>query len=64
MGAKLYGAGQIIAVDMVDDRLEMARQVGAKYTINASLENPQQKVMEKVALVACMRKLLTILNAT
>lgn len=46
MGAKLCGAGQIIVVDMVDDRLEMARKLGAKYTINASRENPQQRVFE------------------
>ncbi len=46
MGARLCGAGQIIVVDMVDERLEMARQLGAKYTINASRENPQQRVFE------------------
>ncbi len=46
MGARLCGAGQIIVVDMVEERLEMARQLGAKYIINASRDNPQQKVFE------------------
>jgi Zn-dependent alcohol dehydrogenase len=46
MGARLCGAGQIIVVDMVEERLEMARQLGARYTINASRENPQQRVFE------------------
>lgn len=46
MGARLCGAGQIIVVDLVEGRLEMARQLGASHTINASRENPQQKVFE------------------
>ncbi len=46
MGARLCGAGQIIVVDMVEERLEMARQLGAGYIVNASRDNPQQKVFE------------------
>jgi S-(hydroxymethyl)glutathione dehydrogenase/alcohol dehydrogenase len=45
MGAKLAGAGQLIAVDVVDERLKMALELGADYVINASKENPQERVM-------------------
>jgi S-(hydroxymethyl)glutathione dehydrogenase/alcohol dehydrogenase len=46
MGAKVAGAGKIIAVDMLDRKLEMAKELGADYVINASRENPPQRVVE------------------
>jgi S-(hydroxymethyl)glutathione dehydrogenase/alcohol dehydrogenase len=46
MGAKLAGAGKTIAVDMLDQKLEMAKGFGADDVINASRENPPQRVME------------------
>lgn len=46
MGAKLAGAGKIIAVDMLDQKLEMAKELGADYVINASQENPPQRIMQ------------------
>ena len=46
MGAKLAGAGKIIAVDIAEGKLEKARELGADHLINASQEDPQQKVME------------------
>jgi Zn-dependent alcohol dehydrogenase len=46
MGAKVAGAGKLIAVDILDRKLEMARELGADYVINASREDPQQRVME------------------
>jgi len=46
MAAKLAGAGMIIAVDTLDTKLEMAKELGAHYIINASRENPQQKAVE------------------
>ena len=45
MGAKLSGAGRIIAVDIADRKLEKAKELGADDLINASRENPQQKVV-------------------
>lgn len=35
-GARIAGAGKIIAVDMVDSKLEIARQMGATDTVNAA----------------------------
>ncbi len=35
LGAKLAGAGQIIAVDLEDSKLGLARQLGATHTVNA-----------------------------
>jgi S-(hydroxymethyl)glutathione dehydrogenase/alcohol dehydrogenase len=46
MAAKLAGAGKLIAVDTVDMKLEKAKELGADYAVNASQENPQQKIME------------------
>ena len=42
--AKLKGAGQIIATDLEDSRLEVARQLGADVTINARNANVAQKI--------------------
>src|SRR5207249_557587 len=36
--AKTFGAGQIIAVDVRDDKLEAARGLGATHTVNAARE--------------------------
>jgi len=46
MGAKLVGAGKLIAVDLLDRKLELAKELGADYVVNASRENPQQRVMQ------------------
>ena len=40
------GVEEVIAVDLADERLERARALGAKYTINPSRENLREKVME------------------
>jgi NDMA-dependent alcohol dehydrogenase len=46
MGARLAGAGKIIAVDTLDKKLNMAKKLGAEYLINASQDDPMAKVME------------------
>ena len=46
LGARLAGAGKIVAVDMLDQKLEWAKELGADYVINASRENPPQRVIE------------------
>mmetsp|Transcript_24629 Transcript_24629/g.53374 ORF Transcript_24629/g.53374 Transcript_24629/m.53374 type:complete len:361 (+) Transcript_24629:74-1156(+) len=46
MIATAYGANQIIAIDVSDQTLEKAKEVGANNTINARKENVQQRVME------------------
>lgn len=46
-GAAIAGAGQIIAIDMVDSKLEIAKALGATDTINASqVDDPVKAVME------------------
>ena len=37
---KVAGAGQVIAIDLDDDKLALARQLGASHTIRADLEDP------------------------
>jgi S-(hydroxymethyl)glutathione dehydrogenase/alcohol dehydrogenase len=45
-GAAIAGAGQIIAIDTVDAKLEMARALGATDTINAAETDPVAAVRE------------------
>lgn len=46
MAAKLAGAGKIIAVDVLDHKLDVAKELGADYVINATREEPPKRVME------------------
>jgi len=46
MGAKLAGAGKIIAVSRSERKLAMAKELGADHVVSASQENPVMKVME------------------
>src|SRR5882724_10711080 len=45
-GAMLSGARQIIAADILDNKLEMARTFGATHTINTSKEDAVKRVKE------------------
>jgi NDMA-dependent alcohol dehydrogenase len=45
-GAAISGAYPIIAVDMLDNKLEAAKRFGATHTVNASKVNPVEKVQE------------------
>ena len=45
-GCKIAGASQIIAVDILDNKLEMATKFGATSTINASNVDPVEAVKE------------------
>lgn len=44
--AAMQGAGQIIVTDLLDYRLELARQLGATHTINPQKQNVEQAVAE------------------
>jgi S-(hydroxymethyl)glutathione dehydrogenase/alcohol dehydrogenase len=43
-GARLAGASQIMAVDLDDAKLAMARDVGATHTVNASVADPLAEI--------------------
>jgi S-(hydroxymethyl)glutathione dehydrogenase/alcohol dehydrogenase len=45
-GAKLAGAGTIIACDLLDNKLEYGRAFGATHTINAKTEDTLKRVRE------------------
>jgi Zn-dependent alcohol dehydrogenase len=45
MAAKLCGAAKIFAVDINDMKLEKAKELGADYLINASQEDPVQRII-------------------
>jgi S-(hydroxymethyl)glutathione dehydrogenase/alcohol dehydrogenase len=45
-GASIAGAGRIIAVDMLDSKLELARKMGATDTVNAKQGDPVQQVKD------------------
>jgi S-(hydroxymethyl)glutathione dehydrogenase/alcohol dehydrogenase len=48
-GARIKGAGEIIAVDMNETKLQMAKEFGATATVNASQSDPVSQVMEMTA---------------
>jgi NDMA-dependent alcohol dehydrogenase len=48
-GAALVDASLIIAVDLLDNKLEMAKQFGATHTVNASRQDPVEAVRELTA---------------
>ena len=41
--AKIFGA-HVVAVDVVDDKLQLARELGADYTVNARTQDPVQAI--------------------
>jgi len=45
-GAALAAASRIIAIDILDRKLEMAQQFGATHFVNAAKENPVKAVLE------------------
>jgi S-(hydroxymethyl)glutathione dehydrogenase/alcohol dehydrogenase len=46
IGAKLAGAGKLIAVDLFDSKLEKAKELGADFLVNATDGNAPQQVKE------------------
>jgi len=46
LGGLVAGAGRIIAIDLAEDKLELARQLGATETFNASDPDCDEKVVE------------------
>ncbi|MEH6942297.1 NAD(P)-dependent alcohol dehydrogenase, partial [Bacillus sp. JJ722] len=46
MAAKIEGCSTIIAVDIHDSRLDIAKNLGATHVINSKLEDPIEKVKE------------------
>jgi S-(hydroxymethyl)glutathione dehydrogenase/alcohol dehydrogenase len=45
-GCRIAGASQIISVDMLDNKLEMSKTFGATHTVNASREDPVERIKE------------------
>ena len=48
-GAMLSGAGIIIAADILDNKLEMAKTFGATHTINTATDNDPAKKVKQIA---------------
>jgi alcohol dehydrogenase len=46
MGARAIGAYPIVAVDQLDDKLTLAREVGATHTINAAQDDPMAAIRD------------------
>lgn len=44
--ALLLGAGQVIALDLIDERLEMAGKFGAKHSLNSERDNPPEVIKQ------------------
>ncbi len=63
-GAALKGAARVIAVDPVDFKLDVARNLGATHTINPTREDPIPKVLELTNGVGAEKAIVTIDNPT
>ncbi|MGA2368028.1 MAG: alcohol dehydrogenase catalytic domain-containing protein [Dehalococcoidia bacterium] len=46
LAAKLAGAGKIICVDILKDKLSFARELGVDYTVDASKEDPVTRIKQ------------------
>ncbi len=46
MGARSAGAQPIVAVDLLDNKLAWAKELGADYAVNASREDPVQRIIQ------------------
>ena len=46
IAAKVVGAGMIVAVDALDKKLELAKELGATRVINAKSESPPEEIKE------------------
>jgi alcohol dehydrogenase len=53
LGARIAGAFPIIAVDLLDSKLEIAKKLGATYTIRAGKEDTVQAVRDATGGGAC-----------
>lgn len=42
-----YGASKTFVVDIIEERLELAKKLGASYVINSKLQNPEEFVLSK-----------------
>ena len=45
-GSAIAGATTIIAVDLLDNKLELAKEFGATHTVNAAREDPVERIRE------------------
>ena len=61
-GAAVNGASQVVAVDLVDFKLEMAEEFGATHTINADQQDPVERVLELTNGVGADKSIVTIDN--
>ena len=72
MAAKLVGAGKIIAIDLRDDRLKLALELGATHAINADKESISDAIrsitgggvdftLETTALMPILRQAIDVL---
>jgi propanol-preferring alcohol dehydrogenase len=46
LAAKVFGAGKVIAVDISEEKLKIAKKVGADEVVNATEEKPAERIKE------------------
>lgn len=46
LAAKIFGAGAVIAVDVLDEKLALAKRLGADHVVNFAREDPWKKIGE------------------
>jgi S-(hydroxymethyl)glutathione dehydrogenase/alcohol dehydrogenase len=53
-GARIAGAASIVAVDVVDAKLDLARELGATDAVNARAADPRERVGRADVVVECL----------
>jgi 2-desacetyl-2-hydroxyethyl bacteriochlorophyllide A dehydrogenase len=46
LGTKIFETGKIIAVDVMDEKLKLAKNMGADEVVNAATENPPERIKD------------------
>ncbi len=46
LAAKIFGAGLVIAVDVSDEKLALAKKLGADHVVNFAIDAPSEKIAE------------------
>ena len=59
-GASIAGAATVIAIDVVDSKLEQALRFGATHTVNARISDPVEAIRELTGGVGADRSILCI----
>ena len=59
--ARAFGASDIIAVDVQDDKLEKAKNLGATHTVNAAKEDAVERIRVKCVFIVKIKRIIDLI---